>query len=352
MRHLISFSCLMFMFLASSPTGWAQKPVSAGHMLDEIQLQTAMPESLLILQGTFTPEQFSNVEVISKKNTPSVDIKIPNSFINNLKLPKLIKYKEKDILETVSIQEDVNRRDNGSIAFEVTLALKGWDMMDVLFDRGRSNNQKMVFVIRSQKRVTEQAPAESASVPAPKEPSGPPPVPTVTATSSRTLEKQEFKKPEKEAIPVTADVPKPMTPASSTGKEMRPMNPTGEPDKILLHPVSAMMVYQRPSRLQVSILNASHQVNAAQRLAVFMERHQRRMLEDKIGMKLEVTNISSVREKFILPKTKIYYRPNYLDSALKMSEVIPGEQIIESMPLDRRGKLGIDVEIYVGENFE
>ena len=71
-----------------------------------------------------------------------------------------------------------------------------------------------------------------------------------------------------------------------------------------------------------------------------------------MGLKLEILNISSVREDLRLPRTKIYFRPNFLKAALTFAEMIPGEQVVEPMPLSRLSRLGNDVEIYVGENFE
>ena len=69
-------------------------------------------------------------------------------------------------------------------------------------------------------------------------------------------------------------------------------------------------------------------------------------------MRLEVTNISSVSEGMVLPRTKIYFRPNFMKAALALSEVIPGEQLVEQMPSSHKGRMGTDVEVYVGENFE
>ena len=48
----------------------------------------------------------------------------------------------------------------------------------------------------------------------------------------------------------------------------------------------------------------------------------------------------------------MYFRPNFLKAALTLAEMIPGEQVVEPMPLSRLSRLGNDVEIYVGENFE
>ena len=113
-----------------------------------------------------------------------------------------------------------------------------------------------------------------------------------------------------------------------------------------------MLAYRQPIRLNVSVLNASRHVGGAQRLAILLESQQRRRIEQRVGMRLEVINISSVQEQMILPRTKIYYRPNMLKSAVTLADIIPGEQIVEPMPLNRGTKPTTDVEIYVGQNFE
>ena len=123
-------------------------------------------------------------------------------------------------------------------------------------------------------------------------------------------------------------------------------------ESVLLHPVFAMLAYRQPIRLNVSVLNASRHVGGAQRLAILLERQQRRRIEQRVGMRLEVVNISSVQEQMILPRTKIYYRPNMLKSAITLADIIPGEQTVEPMPLNRGTKPTTDVEIYVGQNFE
>ena len=71
-----------------------------------------------------------------------------------------------------------------------------------------------------------------------------------------------------------------------------------------------------------------------------------------MGAKLNIVNISSVREQEILPKTKIYFHANLLKQAIKLAQVLPGEQLLEPVPTARASKLATDVEIFVGKNFE
>ena len=145
---------------------------------------------------------------------------------------------------------------------------------------------------------------------------------------------------------------KPVATGRGSGGYKYSIFPGKSEESILLHPVFAMLAYRQPIRLNVSVLNASRHVGGAQRLAILLERQQRRRIEQRVGMRLEVINISSVQEQMILPRTKIYYRPNMLKSAVTLADIIPGEQIVEPMPLNRGTKPTTDVEIYVGQNFE
>ena len=123
-------------------------------------------------------------------------------------------------------------------------------------------------------------------------------------------------------------------------------------EAMLLHPVTALMSFRDFSQLNVAILNASPHLGGAQRLAVMLDRQQKRMIEKRMGMKLKIVNISSVREQTILPKTKIYFHANFLKAALILAEVLPGEQVLEPVPDSRVSNLATDVKIYVGNNFE
>ena len=133
--------------------------------------------------------------------------------------------------------------------------------------------------------------------------------------------------------------------------ELGPVKITAR-EQLLLHPVTALMSYRQFDQLNVAVLNASPKTGAAQSFAVMLDRKQKRTIEKRTGMKLNIVNISSVREQTILPKTKIYFHPNLLKAAVILAEVLPGEQVLEPVPESRKSKLSTDVEIYVGKNFE
>ena len=123
-------------------------------------------------------------------------------------------------------------------------------------------------------------------------------------------------------------------------------------EKILLHPVTALMSYRQFDQLNVAILNASLKPNGAHRMAEMLTKRHKLAIEKKIGAKLNIVNISSVREQEILPKTKIYFHANLLKQTIKLAQVLPGEQLLEPVPTARASKLATDVEIFVGKNFE
>ena len=121
---------------------------------------------------------------------------------------------------------------------------------------------------------------------------------------------------------------------------------------ILLHPITALMSYRKFDQIKISVLNASHIKDAAHRIAAMIDRKQRKKIEKRIGMNLKIINISSINQRTILNKTKIYFHPNFLRSALVLAEFLPGEQLLEPFPENRKRKNSNDLQIVVGENFE
>mgnify|MGYP003326652335 FL=1 len=87
-------------------------------------------------------------------------------------------------------------------------------------------------------------------------------------------------------------------------------------------------------------------------MAEMLTKRHKISIENKIGAKLNIVNISSVQEQEILTKTKIYFHANLMKQAIKLAQVLPGEQVLETFPSSRASKLATDVEIFVGTNFE
>ena len=72
-------------------------------------------------------------------------------------------------------------------------------------------------------------------------------------------------------------------------------------------------------------------------------------IEESLGMKLEIINISNAKD-MDHPQSTIYFRNNYLKSALFLAKLIKGDQRV--IPIqDQLEKQGVDVEIYLGRDY-
>jgi hypothetical protein len=223
---------------------------------------------------------------------------IPNAFINNLLMPdrEFDQFPVGNMIRQIELEEDIRQEAGNQVSFLVNLKLSLAQEMEISLEIEKSTPRQLTFSLIPSGRL--------------------------------------------------------ITPEPEKNKVTDVLNQTPPEESVLLHPVFAMLAYRQPIRLNVSVLNASRHVGGAQRLAILLERQQRRRIEQRVGMRLEVINISSVQEQMILPRTKIYYRPNMLKSAVTLADIIPGEQTVEPMPLNRGTKPTTDVEIYVGQNFE
>ena len=292
---------IQYLFLSLTVLAFAGGPASAansGHMLDNIELIPGEKTSYLTLKGYFEPELFQEISIRPGESAQETLVVIPNAFINNLLMPdrEFDQFPVGNMIRQIELEEDIRQEAGNQVSFLVNLKLSLAQEMEISLEIEKSTPRQLTFsLIPSGRLIT----------------------------------------PEPEKTEVT-DV----------------LNQTPPEESVLLHPVFAMLAYRQPIRLNVSVLNASRHVGGAQRLAILLERQQRRRIEQRVGMRLEVINISSVQEQMILPRTKIYYRPNMLKSAVTLADIIPGEQIVEPMPLNRGTKPTTDVEIYVGQNFE
>ena len=291
---------LLFLF----PTAGLSLSVSSGHMLDRFELIPDEKTPFLTFKGFFDPGQFPHIQIFPRNSKTETSVLLPNTLINSILLPEreVTSFSEEGILEKMLLEEKITKKENGKIEFQVTLTISSTEEHILVLDTEKSDSRHLTFAL--QKPVKKE-----------------------------TTNAQEQQKVESIIIDLAP-------PAISPREEM------------LLHPVTALMSYRRVDQLNLTILNASPHPDSAQRLAVLLDRQQKRTIEKRIGMKLKIVNISSVREQTILPKTKIYFHANLMREALILAQILPGEQVIEPMPESRISKLATDVEIYVGKNFE
>ena len=299
--YILALSLLFLFFSATLSLS-----ANSGHMLDRFELLADKNSPYLTFKGFFDPGQFPHIKITPGNSKTETTVILPNTFINNILLPEreITAFTIDGILEKMSLAEKITKTENGEIDFLVTFTVSSIENHILVLDTNRSDSRQLTFALQKpQKKV----------------------VSTVSSDGLR----------------ITQTVKAELGPSKINPRE-----------QLLLHPVTALMSFRHFDQLNVAVLNASPNQGAAQSFAVMLDRKQKRTIEKRMGMKLNIVNISSVREQTILPKTKIYFHANLLKAALILAEVLPGEQVLEPVPDSRTSKLSTDIEIYVGKNFE
>ena len=299
--YILALSLLFLFFSATLSLS-----ANSGHMLDRFELLADKNSPYLTFKGFFDPGQFPHIKITPGNSKTETTVILPNTFINNILLPEreITSFTIDGILEKMSLAEKITKTENGEIDFLVTLTVSSIENHILVLDTNRSDSRQLTFAL--------QKPQKKA-------------VSTVSSDGLR----------------ITQTVKAELGPSKINPRE-----------QLLLHSVTALMSFRHFDQLNVAVLNASPNQGAAQSFAVMLDRKQKRTIEKRMGMKLNIVNISSVREQTILPKTKIYFHANLLKAALILAEVLPGEQVLEPVPDSRTSKLSTDIEIYVGKNFE
>jgi hypothetical protein len=118
--------------------------------------------------------------------------------------------------------------------------------------------------------------------------------------------------------------------------------PSAEPEE------SVLFEHEPPTRVRISILNATGAPDGAAKVAVLLGDYRRRHLEDKMGLKIELVNISTGDGRIPAP-VAVYYRPGFLRAALLLARAIPGDTVVSAMRPQALKRAGVDVEVVVGQ---
>ena len=314
MKHFFEFTVIGFMLvLFSSALAFAAK---SGNMLESFKLVPDKQTPYLSFEGFFEPSFFSQIQIIPGDKKTETSVILPNTFINDLFFTKneITSFAEEGILEKLFIQEKIKSTNTGEIDPSVILNITTMVNYKIEFDAEKSDSRRINFSMQKLKKML------------------------ISTIENEDIEAKEETVSQDEADVIFWSV---FTPRMVNKRE-----------KILLHPVTALMSYRQFEELNVAILNASLKPNGAHRMAEMLTKRHKLTIEKKIGAKFNIVNISSVREQEILSKTKIYFHANLLKQALKLAQVLPGEQLLEPFPASRASNLATDVEIFVGKNFE
>ena len=314
MKQFLKLTVISFLLsLFSAETVFS---VNSGNLLERFELIPDKQTPYLSFDGFFEPLLFSQIEIIPGDKKTETSIILPSTFINNIYFaePEITSFTEEGILEKLSILENIKKTNIGTIDHSVILNISTKVNYKIDLDTEKSNSRRITFSMQKLKKML------------------------ISTIEKEEMAAQEQTVPQAEADVIFWSV---FTPRMVNKRE-----------KILLHPVTALMSYRQFDQLNVAILNASLKHNGAHRMAEMLTKRHKLAIEKKMGAKLNIVNISSVREQEILPKTKIYFHANLLKQAIKLAQVLPGEQLLEPVPTARASKLATDVEIFVGKNFE
>ena len=314
MKQILQFIVISFLLVLISAE--SALSVKFGNMLERFELVPDKQTPYLYFEGFFEPSLFSQIQIIPGAKKTETSVIIPNTFINNIFFtePEITSFSEEGILEKLSLEEKIKRTKNGEIDPKVILNISTIVNYKIEFDVEKSDSRRITFSMKKLKKML------------------------ISTIEKEGMTVHEQTVPQAEADVIFWSV---FTPRMVNKRE-----------KILLHPVTALMSYRKFDQLNVTILNASLNPNGAHRMAEMLTKRHKLTIEKKIGAKLNIVNISSVREQEILPKTKIYFHANLLKQAIKLAQVLPGEQLLEPVPTARASKLATDVEIFIGKNFE
>jgi len=314
MKQFFQFIVIIFLLVFFPVT--SALSVKSGNMLERFELVPNKQTPSLSFEGFFEPSLFSQIQIIPGEKKTETSVIFPNTFINNIFFvePEITSFTEEGILEKLYLEEKIRRTKTGGIDPSVILNISTMVNYKIEFDAEKSNSRRITFSMQKLRKML------------------------ISTIEKEEMEAQEQTTPQAEADVIFWSV---FTPRIINKRE-----------KILLHPVTALMSYRQFDQLNVAILNASLKPNGAHRMAEMLTKRHKISIENKMGAKLNIVNISSVQEQEILPKTKIYFHANLLKQAIKLAQVLPGEQLLEPVPNSRASKLATDVEIFVGKNFE
>ncbi|MDH5751965.1 MAG: hypothetical protein OEZ59_06065 [Deltaproteobacteria bacterium] len=101
-----------------------------------------------------------------------------------------------------------------------------------------------------------------------------------------------------------------------------------------------------PTRVQIAILSGLNNQELANSLAMMISDLNKKSLEKRIGLKVELVNVSRLKNP-PSGSNVIYYRPPFMRAAMLLAEVVPGQQSLRQMVPEMIKKKGVDVEVWV-----
>lgn len=296
----------------TAPLNAQQKQASQGNIIERVSTSSQKGASILQIRGKLVPGQLDGITIV-KKGATSFIISIPNALIDPEKIPKPSqKFSLRDPLKNINFTEDI-KEEGSDVVFMVNLEIESRKEVELELLKPITSSTIRIR-LSDLKKMKEDKQAAEAEIAEQKK----------TAETARQIATQK--------------------------KEQKQVKSRRTTQKAQQTVTEVLQQYQRPSIMQLSIINASGWAKRAYKLSVFLGREKKKNIEESLGIKLDIVNISNAKNDRHNQST-IYFRDNFLKPALFLARLIPGEQKL--VPISsKRERLGVDIEIYLGVDYK
>jgi len=312
--YFVSFLLINICLISSAYA--ATNQVVQGNIIKKISVSSQDGTPILLIKGVLSPNQLRNIVIKKQRGSKNFNVVIPNALIDpeSITKTKLRFNRPGSPISTIQLSEDINAKGDDA-QFSVSLKVTAKKVFDVKVLKPISKTTLKIKLVDLQK--IEQAKMEEEKKKAQAK---------VETESKKVREQAQNRQSEVEMEQIRA-------------AEMRKKAA-----------FELIQDYHRPSIMQLSIVNASGWQKRAYKLSVFLGKEKKMYIEENMGIKLDIVNISNAKND-IHQQSTIYFRNNFLKSALFLAGLIPGEQRLVPISM-KRERIGVDIEIYLGRDYK
>jgi len=277
--------------------------VSKGNIIKEITLSKERKTNFIVIRGDLKPSQLEGIIIKQSDQQKKFIISLPGTLIDPEAITApFISFGPDDPVSNIQILENINEQEaNEEVSFSVDLVVKGNSVLIPKISQPITSKELKI-------KISDASKLDDVEL--------------AIATEPETFIEED----------IVVD-----------GDEMKESNSEMDVAAILKK-------YQKPSIMQISILNASGRAKRAYKLSVYLGKLRKRYIEETLGMKMDIVNISNAMNKKST-KTAIYFKESFIKPALFLSSLIPGDQRIIPMK-NKEGKIDLDIEIYIGTDYK
>lgn len=293
----------------------ATNQVVQGNIIKKISVSSQDGTPILLIKGVLSPNQLKGIIIKQQRGSKDFSIVIPNALIDPESITKTrLRFGSRTPISAIQISEGINLKGDDA-QFTVTLNVKAKKNFGVEVLKPIKKTALKIKLIDLQEIEQEKMEAERKKAEAE--------VVVETEKIREQAKDRQFEiELEKKRV---ADMRKKAT-------------------------FEIVQDYHRPSIMQLSIVNASGWQKRAYKLSVFLGKEKKMYIEENMGIKLDIVNISNAKND-IHQRSTIYFRNNFLKSALFLAGLIPGEQRLVPISM-KRERIGVDIEIYLGRDYK